>query len=113
MLLHHIWVNYKHTCPQLQQYHELCQMIQLTPRIWNPNVKLHDLLKHLTWTLYISINLIGFKKKQPEHQDNFQCGHIYKCYLPYYKFQNPHVRLCQDHCKEFLQINILEYKFKL
>lgn len=110
MVLQHIWVNNLQFCPQLQEYQEMIEKIKLTPRIWNPTVKLNTLLKYLSWILNISINLIGFKRTSNHHSDTFQCKHTKLCFLPYYKFQNPYIRFCQISNKEFFQINILEFK---
>jgi len=110
MLLQHIWVNYRQFHPQLQEYQELIEKVKLTPRVWNPAVKLNDFLKYLSWILGLSINLIGFKQTKNQHSVTFQCAHSQKCFLPYYKFQNPYIRFCKGSHQEFFQINILEYK---
>ena len=112
MLLQHIWVSYLQFRPQLQTYQELIEKVKLTPRIWNPAVKLNDLLKYLSWILDLSINIIGLKHTINPHNDTFQCTHSKKCFLPYYKYQNPYIRFCRDTSKEFFQINILEFKSK-
>ena len=111
MLLQHIWVDCRSFFPQLQEYQELIEKIKLTPRIWNPAVKLHDILKYLSWMLNISVNLIGFKRTQAHHSNTFKCSHTQSCFLPYYKYQNPFIRFSRDYsCKNPLQINILEVK---
>jgi len=75
MLLQHIWVSYLQFRPQLQTYQELIEKVKLTPRIWNPAVKLNDLLKYLSWILDLSINIIGLKHTKNPHTDTFQCTH--------------------------------------
>jgi len=108
MLLQHIWVNYRSFHPQLQDYQALIEKVKLTPRVWSSTVKFIDFLQYLTWLLGLSINLISFKKTKNRHNDTFQCAHTKNCFLPYYKFQNPYIRFCQN--KEHVQINILEFK---
>jgi hypothetical protein len=80
----------------------------LSPRIWNPAVKLPDMLKYLTWTLGLSINLIGLKYNSTRYNDTFKCAHKRPCLLPYYKFQNTFARFNKESHKKFFQINILE-----
>jgi hypothetical protein len=98
--------------PQMQSYQDLVEKIKLTPRIWNPAVDLNSFIKHVTWILGLSINIIGFKRTQPEHKNIFQCNHTSKCFLPYYKFQNPYIRFCQKEQRSFSPLNVLEYKSK-
>lgn len=111
MLLQHIWINRLQFCHQLQEYQDLIEKVKLTPRIWNPTVELNVFLKYLSWVLGISINLISFKRTQAWYKE-FQCTHTKPCFLPFYKFQNPYIRFCQDWNKKNLQINILEFKSK-
>jgi len=108
MLLQHIWTDYKQFQPQLLEYQELIEKIKLTPRVWKSTVKLNDFLKYSSYILGLSINLLGFKETKNRHNDTFQCEHRKKCYLPYYKFQNPYIRFCST--KDVVQINILEFK---
>jgi hypothetical protein len=98
--------------PQMKSYQDLVEKIKLTPRIWNPAIDLTTFLKHISWILGLTINLIGFKRTQTQHRDTFQCNHTEQCFLPYYKFQNPYIRFCQQSQKEFFQLNFLEYKSK-
>jgi len=112
MILQHIWISCRSFHPHLQEYQELIEKVKLTPRSWNPAVKLNQLLKYLTWLLGLSINLIAFKCTKNPHSDTFQCTHTKQCFLPYYKFQNPCIRFCHNSNKEFFQINILEVKSK-
>jgi len=110
MVLQHIWLNYLQFQPQYQNYQELIEKIKLTPRIWNPAVKLNELLKYITWILGISVNLIGLKRTQVHHNETFQCHHTKLCFLPYFKFQNPCIRFCQKPAPNFFQLNFLEFK---
>ncbi len=109
MLLQHIWTNYSQFFPQLQDYQDLIEKVKLTPRIWNSDVKINDILKYLSWVLDLSINLIGLKYTKNPHSDTFKCTHTRPCFLPYYKYQNPYIRFCKAFRKKF-QINILEFK---
>jgi hypothetical protein len=110
MLLQHIWINYSQFFPQLQDYQDLIEIVKLTPRIWNSDVKTNDILKYLSLVLDLSINLIGFKYTRNPHSDTFKCTtHTRPCFLPYYKYQNPYIRFCKASRKGF-QINILEFK---
>jgi len=111
MLLQHIWVNHLQFRPQLQNYQEMIEKIKLTPRVWNPTVKLNQFLKYVSWILNLSINLIGFKHNPRHVSDTFQCEHRSRpCFHPYYKFQNPYIRFCKIPLNDFFQVNILEYK---
>ena len=112
MLLQQVWLQYRQFQPQMQNYQDLVEKVKLTPRIWNPDVDLNTFLKHISWILGLPINLIGFKRKQSQHRDTFQCNHNEECFLPYYKFQNPYIRFCQQMKNEFFQFNFLEYKSK-
>jgi hypothetical protein len=112
MVVQFIWTSFnKQIYPQLQEYQDLIEKIKLTPRQWDSHQTLNELLKYLSFILSISINLIGLKRTQTQHKDNFQCGHSRPCFLPYYKFQNAHIRFCQNYRTEnFFQINILQHK---
>ena len=112
MLLQHVWDHCSHFQPQMKQYQSLVEKIKLTPRIWNPAIDFTAFLKHVSWILGIPINLIKFRRKQTEHQDTFQCNHTKLCFLPYYKFQNPYIRFCQQSTNTFHQITFLEHKSK-
>ena len=111
LLLQHIWSNHRQACPpHLQDYQALIELVKLTPRQWNPTVKVPDMLKYLTWTLGLSINLIGFKFNTARYNTTFQCQHTRACFLPYYKFQNTYARFNKESGENFFQINILEIK---
>jgi len=66
------------------------------------------MLKYLTWTLGLSINLIGLKYNSTRYNDTFKCAHKRPCLLPYYKFQNTFARFNKESHEKFFQINILE-----
>ena len=86
MILQHIWVNRLQFCPQLQEYQELIEKIKLTPRLWNPEIELHVLLKYLSWILGISFNLITFKYTQTWYKE-FQCNHKKNVFFPITNFK--------------------------
>jgi len=111
-LLQHVWITHIQTRHQLQEYQNLIEKIKLTPRTWNTTVNLNTHLLYLSTRLGISINLIKFKQTL-NYNKNLNCTHKNeKCFIPYYKYQNPNIRLCQNHCENFFQINILEFKSK-
>lgn len=112
MLLQHVWDHCRQFQPQMKQYQSLVETIKLTPRIWNPTIDFIAFLKHISWILGIPINLIKFRRKQSEYQETFQCNHTKVCFLPYYKFQNPYIRFCQQSSNSFHQITFLEHKSK-
>ena len=95
-LLHHMWIK-KNNTNQYQEFQQLIEKIQLTPRTWNSKNTLIHVLKHITWTLDININLLGFKQTKNTGQ-----------YFLYYKFQNTLVKLLRS-SPTFNSIHILLY----
>jgi hypothetical protein len=92
-----MWIK-KNNTNQYQEFQQLIEKIQLTPRTWNSKNTLIHVLKLITWTLDININLLGFKQTKNTGQ-----------YFLYYKFQNTLVKLLRS-SPTFNSIHILLYK---
>lgn len=100
--MHCIWEN--RLTDKFKEYQEFFEAIQLTPRYWNTKTKLPYILKYITWTLNININLLGFRRTKI----NPKCGHIHTYFL-YYKFQNTLVKMLRKP-HPFKSLNIFIYK---
>jgi hypothetical protein len=113
-VLHHTWNHRTETC-SITEYQQLVENVKFTPRMWNSNVTLNKVLKHISWTLNLDINVIGVKRID-KRSENFrgQCPHQNntQCVNPYYRFQNSFVKLLFPKSKHFSQINLLYYKKK-
>ncbi len=103
-LLHHIWEH--RNVDKFKDFQEFYETIQLTPRAWNLKSNFIHMLKYITWTLNININLIGFRRTK-----NMQsCSHN-NTYFLFYKFQNSIVKLLR-HPHPFTPLNIVYYSHK-
>lgn len=85
-------------------YEQMLGQLKLTERQSN-NSSVTKSLQHITWTLNININIIGFKHTKYV----CQCQqHSSNCYYQYYIFQNPLVKLLTS----TLSITIMQWKHK-
>ena len=56
-ILHHCWLNRVST--KLQSFQELIELMKITPRTtWNKKTNIVHILKYLTWTLNVNVNLL-------------------------------------------------------
>jgi len=108
--MHYVWQKHQqHQHCQDVTYCQYIDKIKLTPRIWNSKEKITRIFQHLTWTLNLNINIIGFKKLKRSY---FECSqHTSTCFFPYYVFQNTLVKLLRKQ-NAVNDINILVYKTK-
>lgn len=105
--MHHIWIH-KKSSSTLKNFQELIEIIKLTPRVWNPNIKFNQTLRYITSTLNININIIGLKRSR----DHFKCNHTpSNCYFPFYIFQNTLVKVLRE-ISCFLPVNVVYFQGK-
>ena len=99
-LLHHIWKSNLREFPLLQ---DLLDALQITTReTRNKKVDIEHILKFLTWTLNININLVRIiARPKSGHHKNF-------CFT--YAFQNTLVKLLKPN--KFKPIHVVNFKKK-
>jgi len=86
--------------------------VKLTAREWNSKASLEKTLRHITFSLNLDINLLGLKQTQ-DSKHLYKCEQDHaKCYVPFYKFQNPLTKLMIFEESSFSPVTILEYKKK-
>jgi hypothetical protein len=112
--MQHLWIHHRQKACTFKNYQETIERVKLTPRAWNSSINIHQTLKYISWALGISINLIKFKSKHANLKKSYLCTHHDSiCYIPYYQFNNPFIKLSQiNQSSPFCQINILEFKSK-
>ena len=90
-IMHYVWnqnsPNYKEAT-----YQQYIDKIKLTPRVWNSKTNLTRVLQHISWTLNLNINVIGLKRSR----DHIKCNKHGVCFLSFYIFQNPLVKLLRS-----------------
>jgi hypothetical protein len=87
---------------------EIVELIKLSPRKWDSSVNVNRVLRHISWTLSININVIAFKVTGREKCLN----HGTKCFTPFYYFQNPIIKLILPQCTDFSPVYLVLHKKK-
>ena len=99
--MHFIWAN--RCTDHFTDFQEFFEKFQLTPRSWNSQTNLQHILKYISWTLNVNINLLGFKRTNIIQK----CGHK-NTYFLYYKFQNTLVKMLRKP-HPFVTVNLVYY----
>lgn len=109
-LLHHIWNHQRNSLCLLENFQQLLDTIQFTNRCWNSKNDLTKTLLHITLRLNIDINLIGviLHTKIIDHPGIVTYNN--KPVLPYYKFQNPTIKLAFSHSSPFYSVYMVQFK---
>lgn len=97
-----IWA--KRRTDKYKDFQEFFEQFQLTPRTWNLQTNLLHILKYLSWTLNVNINVIGLKRTNGIRK----CGHK-NTYFLCYKFQNTLVKMLR-HPHPFATVNLMFHK---
>lgn len=89
---------------------EIVELIKLTPRKWDSTVNVNRVLRSISHTLSININIIAFKAT--DRLENCLKHRKNRCYTPFYYFQNPIIRLILPQCTDFSSVYLVLHKKK-
>ncbi len=108
--MHHVWQHRLPTCT-LQDYQHVVETLKLTPRMWNSNLSLNRVLRHVSFQLGLDVNIIGVKRWRNNADTLGTCVHNNSwCVFPYFRFQNTLTKLLFPVSTNFSQINLVFYK---
>ena len=101
-MLHHIWKTNRES---FQNFQNLLEKLQITSReTRNKKIDTQHVLKFLTWTLNININIVKIVKRPPQ-----KTGHKLFCYC--YSFQNSFIKLMRT-SNHFKPVHVINFKKK-